>query len=350
MCHRVSYRQTMVVCLLIGATFVLSGCGLLFGSRGAVATPTSEVRGLVPTFTPTPEGAQAAPAAADTQQQPVAVAASPQQQQQLASPTPLPPAPTATPKPTVAAPQPTPAPKLIIDINIANVRNGPGTDYGLAGTVDQNQAFDIVGKNPEGTWWQFCCVNGQKAWIFGELVHTENAGSVPVAQNIPAPPPVAVAPPPPPAPTNTPAPAAPPSAADPCATIGGDGCKWHVRGGPKFNGNGGSEIKLQLFFEHSGIDGGQPQGSYFVVLVKNGTKLPIGDNVRSIALEKSQGAMGPYNYEYKLGLDQIPDHNVAGNYTMWVLDGNGERDSHDLNFTIPDGQGEVWIDRDQAPT
>ncbi len=138
----------------------------------------------------------------------------------------------------------------------------------------------------------------------------------------------------------------PPPANDPCATIGGDGCKWHVRSGPKFGSNDGTEIKLQLFFENSAIDGGEPQGSYFVVLMKNGAKLPIEANIRSIALEQNQGALGSYNYEYKLGLDQIPDHKVAGNYTMWVLDGNGVRDSHDLNFTIPSGQGVVWIDWD----
>jgi hypothetical protein len=53
--------------------------------------------------------------------------------------------------------------------------------------------------------------------------------------------------------------------------------------------------------------------------------------------------------KYKLGLDKLPGNTVAGNYTMYVLDGNGERDSGDVNFTVPDGQsGDVWIEWDQG--
>jgi hypothetical protein len=38
---------------------------------------------------------------------------------------------------------------------------------------------------------------------------------------------------------------------------------------------------------------------------------------------------------------------VAGHYTIWVKDGNGERDSQNFTFTVPDGQGEVWLIFDQ---
>ena len=108
------------------------------------------------------------------------------------------------------------------------------------------------------------------------------------------------------------------------------------------------ELKLQLFFIHSGIDGGQPQGSYFVVLLKDGQNLGVSDAVRSIANSSSEGALGRYNYEYKIGIDKLPGNTVAGNYTMFVLDGNGERDSQDLNFTVPEGQGEVRVVWDQG--
>ena len=96
-------------------------------------------------------------------------------------------------------------------------------------------------------------------------------------------------------------PSPPPAASDPCASIGGDGCKFRVTGGPSFGENGGQELKLQFMFQHGGIDGGQPQGSYFVVLEKDGQKLPISDSVRSIALDSSQGTLGKYNYEFSLG-------------------------------------------------
>ena len=157
--------------------------------------------------------------------------------------------------------------------------------------------------------------------------------------------PATAAPKPPPQPT---APPAPPPAADPCASIGGDGCKWRVTGGPSFGANGGQEIKLQLLFIHSGIDGGQPQGSYFVVLEKDGQNLKVPDSLRSITGAASQGSLGKFNYEYAIGLDRLPGNTVAGNYTLWVLDGNGERDSRNVTFSVPANQGQIWIQFDQS--
>ena len=151
--------------------------------------------------------------------------------------------------------------------------------------------------------------------------------------------PVAAKPAPKPVQPPAPAPAPAPAASDPCANIGGDGCKFRVTGGPSFGENGGQELKLQFAFIHSGIDGGQTQGSYFVVLEKDGQKLPISDSVRSVTGSPSQGSLGKYNYEYTLGLDKLPGNNVAGNYTVWVLDGNGERDSRNVTFSVPGNSG-----------
>jgi hypothetical protein len=151
-----------------------------------------------------------------------------------------------------------------------------------------------------------------------------------------------------PKPVQPPAPAPAPAASDPCANIGGDGCKFRVTGGPSFGENGGQELKLQFAFIHSGIDGGQPQGSYFVVLEKDGQKLPISDSVRSVTGSPGQGSLGKYNYEYALSLDKLPGNTVAGNYTLWVLDGNGERDSRNVTFSVPGNSGLVWIKFDQG--
>ena len=170
--------------------------------------------------------------------------------------------------------------------------------------------------------------------------------AAPTATTAPRPAPTAV--PRPPAPAPTAAPPAPPPAADPCASIGGDGCKWRVTGGPKTAANGGQELKLQLLFIHSGIDGGQPQGSYFIVLEKDGQNLRIPDSVRSITGAASQGSLGKFNYEYALGLDRLKDNTVAGNYILWVLDGNGERDSRNITFSLPADQGQLWIQFDQS--
>ena len=160
--------------------------------------------------------------------------------------------------------------------------------------------------------------------------------------------PVAAKPAPKPVQPPAPAPAPAPAASDPCANIGGDGCKFRVTGGPSFGENGGQELKLQFAFIHSGIDGGQTQGSYFVVLEKDGQKLPISDSVRSVTGSPSQGPLGKYNYEYTLGLDKLPGNNVAGNYTLWVLDGNGERDSRNVTFSVPGNSGQLWVQFDQG--
>jgi len=335
---------------------MLAGCSLLFGGGNSeTPTPEADDRVLVPTFTPTPE-LPPTPTPLPTE--------APAVVEQVATTAPVTTEVTATevstPTVSVSAPSPTAIPKAVVNAADANARGGPGTEYALVGQVTQGQAFDVIGKNNEGTWWQFCCVNGQQAWIFGELVNIENGSSVPVAQNIPAAP-VAVAPPTqPPAeqPTAAPAPPAEQPTAAPAPPAGGavnagscggdDGCKFHIKGGPTFIGNGGGEMKLQLFFEHSGIEGGQPQGDYRVGVERDGQLITAFADAKSIALNKSQGPSGPYNYEAKVGASNIPGGTLEGRYYIWVLDGNRERDSDVFQLDVPPGQGEIWIDFDQA--
>ncbi len=101
-------------------------------------------------------------------------------------------------------------------------------------------------------------------------------------------------------------------------------------------------------FLHSGVEGGQPQASYFVVMEKDGQKLPISDSVRS-RLSYSTDSFGrKYNYEYVLNLSQLPGNTVAGRYRLWVLDGNGNRDSRNIEFDLAASQGLLWIQFDQA--
>lgn len=367
------------IVLVLCASLMLAGCGLF--SRGAAEESQGEEAGreLVPTFTPTAEGVAPTPTAtiefavSDAAPAPVLPAAGVTTTAPAVTGTV--PGVTNTQGITAAAqvtstagatltasgtPTPTAHAKLTVTQDLINVRSGPGLNYGLAGEATKDQAFDIIAKDSTGQWWQVCCVSGEPVWVYGELAKVENTDSVAVAQNLPAAPaPVAAvsqpapaesAPAAEPAPTDTPAAPAPAPAADPCANIGGDGCKFKLRGGPAFTANGGSELKLTLAFVHSGIDGGQPQGSYFIVLLKDGQNLMIPDSVRSFdpSVAMREGPNGKYNYEYKVDLARLPGNSVAGNYTIWVLDGNGERDSEDYNFTVPDGQGEVWIKFDQA--
>lgn len=338
----------MVALLLASAT--LSGCGVLFGGGAEEAPPTEAVtRPLVPTFTPTPV-AEAPPT-------PTAPESAPTQVIQLNVAAPPTAAATTAPDTADAAPPTaTPEPKLTVKENAVNVRLGPGTEYGLAGTVNQGETYTIIGRNADKSWWLMCCVNGKEVWISDSLTDEDNEKFAQVITDLPAAPeqvaqapaPQPTAPPAPAEPTATPAPAAPPPAADACAGIGGDGCKFKLRGGPSYAPNGGTELKLQFHFIHAGIDGGQPQGSYFVWMEKDGQKLPISDSIRSQPLVDQQGTLGKYNYEVKIAPSSIPGNTVAGNYVLWVLDGNGERDSQTFSITVPDGQGEVWMQFDQS--
>ena len=349
-------HRALVAGFVLTAALTLSGCGLFFGgSQEAAPTPTLPPRTLVPTFTPTPvlpETPTPAPVATQPPQViPVAIAppvdSAPLTQTTAVS--------TTAAVDATATPAAVKTPGLKVEVDIINVRTGPGTDYGLVGTATLGEKFDIKGRNAEKTWYLICCVNGQEGWVNTEFTDESNeelatvveapGTGQPVAQ---APAQAAPAQPAPAQPEPTAAPAAPAPAADACAGIGGDGCKFKLRGGPKFSPNGGSELKFQLHFIHSGIDGGQPQGSYFVWVEKDGQKLPVSDSVRSVAQSDQQGPNGKYNYEYKVSPDSIPGNNIAGNYVIWVLDGNGERDSQSFGFTVPDGQGEVWIEFDQG--
>jgi len=280
----------------------------------------------------------------------------------ISMPAPAPAVPSAPPsQPPAASPGPTPLPvpspaisttstaapdaELSINEDTANARSGPGTGFDIVGTLQQGQTYKVVGKTAAGDWWEVCCVSQQNAWVSAALAQVTNAQLVAVAADIPAAAPIPTSAPPAPAtqPPATAAPAAP--AADPCTGLP---CIWKVTGGPQMADNGGQELKMQLLFIDSAVGGGQPQGSYFVVLIKDGQKLPVSDKTRSIPLDTSQGTLGKYNYEYVLQLAQLPGNSVDGSYTIWVLDGNGNRGSENVNFSISGTQGLLWIRFDQA--
>ncbi len=111
--------------------------------------------------------------------------------------------PEATVEPTATA---TPALAMAQASDMLNVRGGPGTNYDLVGALQKDELVQIVGKNPEGDWWQVQLAGGQQGWVFGQLVQTTgDTSGVVVAANIPMaplaapstapPPPVAAAPP-----------------------------------------------------------------------------------------------------------------------------------------------------------
>ena len=142
------------------------------------------------------------------------------------SPTPV--LPTNTPVPRTDTP--VSVPHFTVNSEQVNVRTGPGTAFSIIGTVEQGDRFDIGGRNVDGDWLEFCCVNGQRGWIYAQLlIVSQETTSIPLAQNIPA------APTPAPAPTNTPvsSPNTPTSAPQPPPAQGGNALELYDD-----NGNG----------------------------------------------------------------------------------------------------------------
>jgi hypothetical protein len=76
--------------------------------------------------------------------------------------------------------------------------------------------------------------------------------------------------------------------------------------------------------------------------------IAIFADTRSIAHSRNEGMQGPYNFEAKIGANDLPGGRLEGNYFFWVLDGNRERDSEVFSMYIPPTQGEVWIEFDQG--
>ena len=177
----------------------------LVAAPAPAATQPVDVLAAVPVV----QAPQAEPTAtAETPAQPTSVEEAPAAEVATpVSPTPEPPA--------VELPTATPVPNARVQAsNAMNVRSGPGTAYPIVGALRTGEQAEIVGKNPQGDWWQIALPGGQTGWVFGALVQTSgDLAAVAVASNIPAPPPTPTPAPEAPAappPAEAPAPPAPP--------------------------------------------------------------------------------------------------------------------------------------------
>ena len=179
------------------AILLLAACG---PRRAEIEPPRPTITPL-PTFTLTPVGAAAAVSSGQVSQ--------PAQVQ-----------PAATTAPTTATPPPRPMANVG---TLMNVRAGPGINYGIIGTASPGQQFPITGKNPGlGDWWEIEYTETLRGWVYGPLVNATNAGSVALAQFIPAPPPPTATPIP--APTAVPAPTQPPAPQYPFSLTSSGNC------------------------------------------------------------------------------------------------------------------------------
>lgn len=308
-------RFSLSLILLAGAMIVLAACG----PEPAPAAPT---RPPAPTFTPTPE-AQAQPVDPATAATAQAVAAE-QQATVVAEENPEVPAAAsdgAESETTEAAPveEPTPEPEptapppaeVLINSNM-NVRQGPGTNYGIAGGANQGERYPVTGKNSDSTWWQID-YQGQAGWVYGELVAAQNVDSVAVAQNIPAPPPTAV--PPTPTPQPPAQPEAPPEPPKPQY---------------KFNITAVSKCAPQeagTWFEGRTYINGNPTNGYKVVFSYAPDGPPVTDPIQSGPHPGYEG----WNTGYYSHIISAAGPR-AGSWYVWIVDDGGQRISEIANW------------------
>jgi serine/threonine-protein kinase len=145
------------------------------------ATRTGGAAGAMPTATPTALMSRTATPRASVQ--PTSTTA--------AVPMPAPPTATVAAAPTSSPPttaRPTAQARVASDT--VNLRTGPGTTYGVAGQARQGDSLLISARNSDSSWWQVCCVKDQPVWVAAQMVTVEgDIGGVPVAEEIPSPPP-----------------------------------------------------------------------------------------------------------------------------------------------------------------
>lgn len=84
-----------------------------------------------------------------------------------------------------------------VGTTLANVRSGPGTNYGVIGQAPLGTSFTITGRNTSGDWFQVCCISNNVGWIYSPLLIVEGStagvpvvGVAPPSQPTPTPPPL----------------------------------------------------------------------------------------------------------------------------------------------------------------
>lgn len=81
---------------------------------------------------------------------------------------------TATPLPPTPTPTVTPTPYIVVATGLVSLRSGPGVEFPLVAQLGPEIPVAIIGRNPEGTWYQICCVNGESVWVAATHVQVNN--------------------------------------------------------------------------------------------------------------------------------------------------------------------------------
>ncbi|MEZ4674988.1 MAG: hypothetical protein R2932_12175 [Caldilineaceae bacterium] len=321
-------RSGLLSIVVVTLQLLLAAC-----SFSQAQSPSEEsyrpIRSPYPTFTPTPMVAPlpaADTAGATTPAEipaqntdsapPVAVEAPPPTVAPVDTPTALP-EPTQTP--TVAPP------RLVISSPLVNARGGPGTEYPIVTTLERGQEFDIVGKNADGTWWRFCCVDDEPAWVIDELADADGAvDGVPVtdavAQVAPTATTAAVAPPPAAQPAIPAEPA--PTDAPPPPTF-----QFELQNAEQFPENKLVRVFLYVFDSQQALEG------YSVHVIKDGAELAVSP--------RSQGGQPSLTWpiadarqRFQNMKVEFPGVAAAGTWVVQLVDGGGNPVGPPATFSL----------------
>lgn len=305
-------KRIAIAALLLALVLIVVGCSAARQPAEVAQKPTPT---LHPTFTPTatkdigvpaptlpPTPTGQAPAEQPTMPPPPPPEATQPPPQEPPTPTPEVPTPTSTPAP----------PQVVVTADLVNLRAGPGTNYPRVGQARQGQVFDILGKNPKGSWFQIS-VNGKTVWIINDARWTKPQGdmnAVTVAENIPTPPPT-----PKPRPTATPRPTPTPA---PSYLFVKTSMEPRINTNPIVTFFGGLFNK-----EGNGAVGGYKM----VAIAPNGERkeAPFGD----VFLRGDPGLPGEFIYNAKIEFPLL-----AGTYKVYVADGAGNQVSEAWDATI----------------
>jgi uncharacterized protein YraI len=270
---RIATAAVLLILLL-----TLLACGPGDSATNDPAVEQAAIRPPHPTFTPTPQGAVAAPSPPPTVAGDAATTAIDQ------------------PAPAAAAPPPAEAAKakLVINTDFVNLREGPGTDATIITMLQLGQEFDIIGKNASGDWWFVCCSQDKAGWVTGEFSDVSGPlDQVPVVADDAAAPlvtqPAVVEVSPPTATPQTVAVAEPPTATPPPAPLAAAPAEpeptTSAQGGPVTTAASTFEFELvaQEQFPETNVvrvflyvfDGKGALAGYGLRVVKDGAELPV---------------------------------------------------------------------------
>lgn len=349
------------------ALFILMALSLGCSAAGlvqrAVVAPVAPTRTLAPTFTPTPEtilpqiiitppqgstpGVIIIPPGMDPSAvlptaTPLPQAATPLPGSELTPGVPVegvPIEPTATPPPPPTPPPPTPTPFIVVESGLVSLRSGPGVEYPLVAQLGPRIPIAIIGQNPEGTWYQLCCVNGNTVWVAAGhvVVHNDPSGAQLL---VPEPPP-----PPTPTPTFTETPTITPT---PTATP----LPFDLALGPEFflTNNEFLTIWVKLYIGTPPTE--DPAEGYFLKVLFNGVERPGTNGVQMSANEfkfvnppDQNKNTGYKNLRYNLKYEYMPPDPKSigssqtraqllgtGTWRVWVIDGAGNQLSSVVEF------------------